>query len=86
MTPAPRLDTHANRHSTWPDLGELLAEAYRPVGRPVPFDPREARMLRLSGRLHRLLAWLTRPVSTTAGNSADAVTRLEILSRGGFPR
>jgi hypothetical protein len=85
MTPANPASREA-RPSAWLDVGRLLADAYRPVTRPVDLHPREARVLRLAGRLHRLLGWMTRPLPPTGGNAADAATRLEILTRGGFPR
>ncbi|MBA4325075.1 MAG: hypothetical protein C0426_08515 [Rhodobacter sp.] len=87
MTPASNLACDAARRSGWPDFGRLRAEASPPVVSPVPPHPRQARLLRLAGRLHRLLAWLTRPLpKTSGGNAVDAATRLEILTRGGFPR
>lgn len=47
--------------------------------------PAEARALRRAGRLHRLVGWWLRPLGS-ADTATEAATRLEILSRGGFPR
>ena len=47
--------------------------------------PAEARALRRARRFHRLVAFWVRPLGSV-GTSSDAATRLEILSRGGFPR
>jgi hypothetical protein len=47
--------------------------------------PAEARALRRAGRLHRLVGWWLLPLGQ-AGSATEAATRLEILSRGGFPR
>lgn len=71
----------------WLVFGKMLAESFGPAPRPGSLHPKEAKVLRRAGRLHRLLAWWTRPLPDAAGNSAtDAATRLEILTRGGFPR
>ncbi|MDP3196802.1 hypothetical protein [Tabrizicola sp.] len=88
MTPASNpasRDTHPVT-GRWLDFGSLLAQTYRPMARPVRLHPKEARALRLAGRLHRLLTWLTRPMPATGRSATDAATRLEILTRGGFPR
>lgn len=89
MTPASN-PAFRNTHPVtgrWPDFRSFLAETFRLVARLARLHPREVRVLRLAGRLHRLLAWLTRPLPALSGGSAtDAATRLEILSRGGFPR
>jgi hypothetical protein len=47
--------------------------------------PAEARALRRAGLFHRLVQFWVRPLGS-AGTATDAATRLEILSRGGFPR
>ena len=72
----------------WLTFGTQLAEHFGP-SQPATKDlhPNEARALWRHRPLHRLLTWLTRPLPDGAGNSAtDAATRLEILTRGGFPR
>lgn len=72
----------------WLTFGTQLVEHFGP-SQPATKDlhPNEARVLWRHRPLHRLLTWLTRPLPDGAGNSAtDAATRLEILTRGGFPR
>jgi hypothetical protein len=71
----------------WTVFGTLLAEGVRPKAPPVSQHPEEEWALRLTKRLQRLLAWWTRPLPVAAStNATDAATRLEILTRGGFPR
>lgn len=71
----------------WLVFGNLLAESLAPAMRPVRLHPKEARTLWRLGRLRGLLNWWFRPLPGSRGNSAtDAATRLEILTRGGFPR
>ena len=47
--------------------------------------PAEARALRRAGLFHRLVQFWVRPLGS-ADTATDAATRLDILSRGGFPR
>lgn len=47
--------------------------------------PAEARALRRAGLFHRLVQFWVRPLGG-AGTATDAATRLEILSRGDYPR
>ncbi|KAF0117013.1 MAG: hypothetical protein FD150_103 [Rhodobacteraceae bacterium] len=71
----------------WLVFGTKLAESFQPVPSPVSLHPKEARALRLAGRLQRLWAWWTRPLPHAGRSSAtEAATRLEILTRGGFQR
>lgn len=72
----------------WLSFGMQLAEHLCPKWPATEGPhPNEVRALWRRRPLHRLLTWLTRPLPDGAGNSAtDAATRLEILTRGGFPR
>ena len=65
------------------DLTDRLAASLQ--GSVVVLHPAEARALRRAGLFHRLIQFWVRPLGS-AGTAGDAATRLEILSRGGFPR
>jgi hypothetical protein len=62
--------------------GGLSATLQRAV---VALHPAEARALRRAGLFHRLVQFWVRPLGS-ADTATDAATRLDILSRGGFPR
>jgi hypothetical protein len=89
MTPASQLRSGNSGpiNGEWPVFGNLTAESLHPSTRPVCLHPKAAPARRLAVCLRRLLNWWTRPVPAGSGRSAtDAATRLEILTRGGFPR